>query len=125
MILSALTSSESSQERDRAKLPEKYKWRLTDIYPSEDAWRAAKEKVKSDIPSVEQYRGKVTSSATTLADALDKMYALDKEVSRLFTYTTLLSDQDTRDSGHHGMREEMTQLAAGSAALCASALIKP
>ena len=38
------------------------------------------------------------------------MSALDKDVSRLYVYASLLSDQDTRDAGHHGMQQEMVQL---------------
>src|SRR5215471_4395107 len=74
------------QERERAKIPDKFKWNLADIYPSEEAWRAAKEKAATEILSMQQFRGKVTSSASLLADTLDRQYALDKEVSRLFTY---------------------------------------
>ena len=31
----------TGQERDRAKVADKYKWNLADIYPTEAAWRAA------------------------------------------------------------------------------------
>ncbi len=118
MILSALTTAGSPQDRDRSKIPVKFKWNLADIYSSEEAWRTAKDKVGADIPTMQQFRGKVVSSAKMLADTLDKLYALDKEVSRLFTYATLLADQDTRDSGHQGMRQEMTQLASTFSAEC-------
>ena len=40
----------AAQQRDRASIPEKYKWDLTHIYPSNAAWRAAKEKLEADIP---------------------------------------------------------------------------
>jgi hypothetical protein len=41
----------SAQERDRSKIPDKFKWSLGEVYPSEDAWRAAKEKVVARFPS--------------------------------------------------------------------------
>ena len=34
-----------AQERDRAKIPDQYKWNLADIYPTDAAWRAAKDKL--------------------------------------------------------------------------------
>jgi hypothetical protein len=37
----ALTLSALAQERDRAKIPDTYKWNLADIYPPDAAWRAA------------------------------------------------------------------------------------
>ena len=100
--LLALTVAGMAQERDRGKIPDKYKWNLDDIYPSESAWRAAKDKVGAEVPKLGQFQGKLTSSAATLADALEKMSALDKELSRLYVYASLLADQDTRDSGASG-----------------------
>ena len=81
--LSALTLSGIAQERDRAKIPDKYKWNLSDLYPDDAAWRAAKDKVAAEIPQLGAFKGKLASSPATLADALTKMSALSKELSRL------------------------------------------
>jgi oligoendopeptidase F len=108
----AITLAGPAQERDRVNIPEKYKWNLVDLYSNDAAWRAAKDKVAADTPSMGQYRGKLSSSAKALADALDKMYFLDKELSRLFTYAGLAADEDTRNSERQGMKQEMTQLGA-------------
>ena len=40
------------------------------------------------------------------------MSAFDKDLSRLYSYAMLLADQDTRDSQHEGMKQEMVQLYA-------------
>ena len=101
-----------AQERDRAKIADRYKWNLADIYPNDAGWRAAKEKLAGEIPQLGQYKGRLTSSAGTLADALERQSALDKELSRLYVYASMLADQDTRESGPQGMRQEMVQLAA-------------
>src|SRR5882672_9919379 len=114
--IATLTITAGAQERDRAKIPEQYKWNLADLYANEAAWRAAKEKLAAEIPQIKSFEGKLASSASTLADALDKQYALDKELSRLYVYASLFADQDTRDSGHQGMRQEMVQLASMVAA---------
>ena len=108
----ALTLAAVAQERDRAKIPDKYKWNLADIYPSDAAWRAAKDKLAAELPQLRQYQGKLTSSASTLAEALEKQSAFDKELSRLYVYASMLADQDTRDSAHEGMQQEMVQLAS-------------
>jgi oligoendopeptidase F len=99
-----------AQERDREKIPDKYKWNLADLYPTEAAWRAAKDKLAAEIPALGQYRGKLMSSARVLGDALEAMSRLDKEIARAFVYASMLADQDTRDSMHQGMRQEMVQL---------------
>src|SRR5712691_820222 len=108
-----------AQERDRTKIPDQYKWNLAEICPSEAAWRAAKEKLAAELPELRQFQGKLASSPKVLADALDKDYALDKELSRLYAYASMLADQDTRDAQHQGMRQEMIQLASAFAAQAA------
>src|SRR5215471_463141 len=112
----ALTLSVVAEERDRSAIPDKYKWNLADIYPSDAAWRAAKEAFAAEIPAVGKFKGKLMSSPATLADALDTLYAKVKELSRLQSYAGLLADQNTRDSAHQGMRQEMTQVGSTFAA---------
>jgi oligoendopeptidase F len=110
--LVALTLAAGAQQRDRTNIPDKFKWNLSDIYPSDAAWRAAKDKLTAEIPSLGRFQGRLTLSAGTMADGLDGMFALDKDLSRLFVYASMLADQDTRDSQHQGMLQEMTQVSA-------------
>jgi len=121
--LAALTLSGIAQERDRAKISDKYKWNLSDLYPNDAAWRAAKDKVAAEIPQLGAFKGKLAGSPATLGDALTKMSALSKELSRLYAYAHMLADQDTRDSHHEGMKQEMIQLFATSSA--AGSYIEP
>src|SRR5689334_11722811 len=86
-----------AQERDRSKIPEKYKWNLADLYPSDASWRAAKDAFAAEIPALEKFKGTLTSSPASLADALDAIYSKNKEFRRLASYASLLADQDTRD----------------------------
>ena len=112
VALAALSLQGVAQDRERAQIPDRYKWNLADIYPTHDAWRAAKDRVQSEMSQLGAYRGKLAASAGTLADALDRMYLLDKELSRQYVYASMHADQDTRDAPHQGMRQEMVQLAA-------------
>src|SRR5471030_854410 len=85
-------------ERDRTKIPEKYKWNLTDLYPSDDAWRQAKEQAAARLPELAKFKGTLAGSPQQLAGVLDLENSIDKDFNRLFTYAGLASDQDTRDS---------------------------
>jgi oligoendopeptidase F len=107
--MSVLTTG---QERDRGKIADKYKWNLAEIYPTDAAWRAAKEQVTSELPKLREFQGKLGSSGGTLADALELSSRLDKDISRLYVYASMLADQDTRVSGPQGMQQEMQQLYA-------------
>ena len=108
----AMTVMLAGQERDRAKVPDALKWNLADVYPSEPAWRAQKQKIEQELPKLREFQGALGSSAKTLGDALEFMSRLDKELSRLYVYASMLSDEDTRLSGPQGMQQEMQQLFA-------------
>ena len=102
----------AAQERDRAAIPDKYKWNLSDLYASDEAWRAAKEKLAPQLATIAAFKGTLASSATRLADALDAVNAISRELQKVFVYASLSSDQDTRVSKYQGMQQEMQQIAA-------------
>jgi oligoendopeptidase F len=112
-----------SQERDRSKIPDQYKWDLTAIYPSDAAWRAEKEKMVAQLPTLGEFQGKLASSSKTLADALENQSHLEKDLTRLYLYAALISDQDSRDSNYLAMRQEMIQIATNFGA--ESAYVEP
>jgi len=101
-----------AQERDRSKIPDQYKWNITDIYPSDSAWSEAKEKLIKDLPAVEKYKGKLGSSAQQLYGCLKSVTDISKEFARLYTYASLSLDQDTRVPTYLALQQEMSQLGA-------------
>jgi oligoendopeptidase F len=50
------------------------------------------------------------------AEALETMSRLDKELSRLYVYASMLADEDTRVSEPQGMQQEMEQLKRNASA---------
>ena len=108
----ALVLPAAAQQRDRASIPEQYKWDLTHIYPSNAAWRAAKDKLQGEISSVRGFKGTLGRSPAVLADALERISDLRKTLYRISTYANLQADQDTRQAEHQGMRQEVTLLAS-------------
>ncbi|MSO83612.1 MAG: oligoendopeptidase F, partial [Acidobacteria bacterium] len=113
----------TGQDRDRAKVDEKYTWNLAEIYPSTAAWRVAKDAIKGEVPRVGAFAGRLGSSARTLAEALETRSRLDKELARLYVYASMRSDEDTRESGPQGMQQEMQQLHADFSA--AASYVQP
>jgi oligoendopeptidase F len=99
-----------AQERDRAKVADAYKWNLADIFPEKAAWQKQKEAIKAELPKLREFRGVLGSSGKTLATALEFMSRLDKELSRLYVYASMLADTDTRVSEPQGMQQEMQQI---------------
>jgi oligoendopeptidase F len=121
LVLSALAAF--GQTRDRASIPDRYKWNLTDIYPTDEAWRAAKQKLVADLDGVGKLKGTVAQSPAQMLLVAETITNLNKDFSRLYVYASLNSDQDTRNSTYQAMKQEMAQL--GSAFGAATAWLEP
>ncbi|NUM79356.1 oligoendopeptidase F [bacterium] len=104
------TVSAFAQEKDRSKIPDKYKWDLTQIYPSDDAWKSAKEQLVKDLQKIKAYEGTLAQSPQQLLGCLDLVTDLNKTYSRIYVYASMNSDQDTRESKYLGMVQEMSQI---------------
>ena len=102
----------TEQNRDRANTEQKYTWNLSEIFPDAEAWRAAKDRLRVEVPQIGALAGRLGVSPQALADALDLRSRLDKELTRLYVYASMLSDEDTRKSEPQGMQQEMQQLYA-------------
>ena len=46
------TLTGTAQTRDRASVPEIYKWDLTPLYPSEAAWQSEKAAIAKVVPTI-------------------------------------------------------------------------
>ena len=123
VLFLASSLATNAQERDRSKIPDKYKWNLADIYPTDDAWKAAKQQLVKRIPGVDQFKGKIGRSPKDLLACLDFSFNFSKELARLAVYAGLISDQDTRDASHLAMTQEIRQVGTDYGAR--SAYIEP
>ncbi len=126
----AASSSSLSQQRDRGKIPEAYRWNLGDLYPTDEAWVKAKEAFAGKIGVaekkdgvLEQFRGRLAESPAVLLACLDLSSDLGKEFSRLSAYASMASDQDTRQSEYLKMVQAMGQI--GSTFGAKAAYIEP
>jgi oligoendopeptidase F len=113
LLTAVLATSQSifAAPPERDQVPDQYKWDLTQLYANDDSWRAAKEAFAKKVPSASQFKGTLAQSPAQLLKALDTLSDLNKELSRLYVYAGLLSDQDTRVAKYQAMKNEMAQVA--------------
>lgn len=89
---------------DRTQIAENYKWKVTDIFPSDEAWEAEFSALEQDYPAEKftAYQGKLSDKASLLA-----LYALNDEFSRraekLYLYAHMKNDEDLRVSKYNSM----------------------
>jgi oligoendopeptidase F len=111
VALAVALAASPAVARERADIPERYRWSLTDLFPSDDAWKTARDDLAKRIPGLAQHRGKVGESAEALFRALDAVYAARLSLERLWVYATARADEDTRVAATHQMRQSAQQLA--------------
>jgi oligoendopeptidase F len=112
ICLATTALARTEQQQERSAIPDRYKWNLSEIYPTDEAWRAAKDKLVAELPAVRPFKGALASSPQKLADVLELSSRLAKEFTRLYVYASMTSDQDTRVSKYQGMQQEMAQIGA-------------
>jgi len=111
------------KERERSRIPGKYKWDLGDIYSSDAEWKEAKKDFVSGMARISEFKGMLSESPEKLLACLELVYGLRKEYVRLACYASMQSDLDTRDSGYMAMDQEMGQIGSDFSTL--SSFIEP
>jgi len=110
MMVISLAQSGRGQTQDRAKIPSAQQWRLEDLYPSDTAWKQAKDEVAGRLDGILQYKGKLTDSPASMLACLTLHSEMSKAFGRLYSYAHMKSDQDTRDATYLAMKQEIEQL---------------
>ncbi|WP_442599190.1 oligoendopeptidase F [Neobacillus sp. D3-1R] len=85
-------------------------WRLEDVFATDEAWEKEFQEVKALIPTLEKYEGKLSESADTLYEALQKQDFLMERVGKLYTYAHMRYDQDTTNSFYQGLDDRIRNL---------------
>jgi len=104
------TKPETSAAKERSDIDIKDKWNLDDLYPDLSSWEEAKEKIKPELDKISKHQSTISRSGKGLYEGLEFMSELSKELSRLYVYASMLSDQDTRESDPLSMQGEMSQI---------------
>ena len=112
-----------AQMKERAQVADQDKWRLEDIYESDQSFKQAKEKVTNQFEQILKHKGRLASSAGELLACLELNGRISKELGRLSSYATMKSDEDTRRSKYVAMKQQIEQIATDYRAK--SAFIEP
>ena len=92
----ASTIAETGKVKQRSEIEDKYKWDLSELYPSDAAWETGMEQFKAQIPQMEQFKAKLASSAQTLLHCLALRDSIGFLQERLYVYAYLRLDEDNR-----------------------------
>ena len=80
------------------KASESVVWDLTGVYANDEAWESALETAQAEITTLPRLAGSLGDSSASLSAALNQISSLEKEIARLYVFTSLIFDSDQRDA---------------------------
>src|SRR6478672_9434720 len=93
-----------------AGAPEPGMWDLRDLYPTPQAWTAARDRVKAQAQTLDRYKGTLGKSAASMLAALSAISDVKKEALRLSVYASLKADEDVRIAENQERQQAAQQL---------------
>ncbi|MCL2396799.1 MAG: oligoendopeptidase F [Defluviitaleaceae bacterium] len=92
--------------KTRDQIAPEFKWNLTTLYESDDAWQAAFDVAGAYADAIKANEGKLGASAENLLACLTQRYEISGHLSRLILYSHLKHDEDTANPVYQGMRDK-------------------
>ena len=104
--------------RNRQDIPQKDKWAIEDLYPSDADWEKELETLDADAEKLASYNGQLGRSGQMLYEYLLAMEQLNVKADRLGNYCMRRADEDTRDSACQAMTGQFISKAVAIGAAC-------
>jgi len=98
--------------RDRAEIPEQFKWNLEHIFPGWDAWQQAYQQLDAKIGEYAALQGTLARGAEHLLAALKLSDAIGQLTYKVWYFASLWYDQDQRDNQINAKRQQVQILFA-------------
>lgn len=98
--------------KKREAIDEKYKWDLTTIFATDEAFEAELAEVLTALEDARNLAGTLTDSAENLLAVTDTELALMQRVEKLYVYASMKNDQDTTVSLYQEYQAKVTALYA-------------
>ncbi len=94
----------------RDEIDDRFKWRLEDIYPTEDRWEEDFKAAKSSISKIEDYRGKLGLGGSEFLEAINHYHDTQRILERLYIYARMRRDEDNSNSKYQALSDRAQSL---------------
>jgi oligoendopeptidase F len=98
---------------ERSEVPETFKWRIADIFPSETAWRAGFEEVRALAATLDALARDWTASPEAMGDFMERLEQVNRLGSRLSHFASLQGDMDLGDNRYQALKGEVQSFMVG------------
>jgi oligoendopeptidase F len=104
--------SPSARSRRREDIPDTFKWKLDDIFPSWEAWQSAYRELEQDVERYTTLKGTLARGPAPLLAAFRLSERMGQLAYRVWYYPSLQYDTDQRDNGLNAKRQQVQILFA-------------
>ena len=94
----------------RDEIDPKYKWRLEDIYSSEDDWEADFKKVQQLSGKISSYKGRLAGSMEALLECLELRDELSALTEKVFAYARMRRDENNAEPKYQALTDRAVML---------------
>ena len=95
----------------RSEIDDQYKWRLEDIYATDEDWEKDFEKAREMLGKLDDYRGRLVSSSDNLYQGIELIMEIEEILTRLYAYSHMKSDEDTSNQKYQALNRRAQALA--------------
>ena len=97
-LVTALSATARPETRQRAEIPVEYKWDFTPIFANWDAWEEGLKQMQVKMDAFAALKGTLAQGPEALLHAFKLNDEIGQLQYRVYSYTTLQRDTDTRDN---------------------------
>ncbi|MCM1566274.1 MAG: oligoendopeptidase F [Dehalobacter sp.] len=94
----------------RNEISGEYKWKLEDIYASNDFWEADYKKVKNMADLMAPFKSNMAESALKLLECLNLSTDMTRLFEKVYVYAHMRSHEDSNDSFYQGLADRVDSL---------------
>ncbi|KLU67942.1 oligoendopeptidase F, plasmid [Desulfosporosinus acididurans] len=95
----------------REELPETSKWRLEDIFKTNDLWEQEYANIERLLDEGKKFEGHLGDSSSVLVSCFDWMDDLSLRIEEVYSYARMRRDEDNRQANYQAMTDRAGSLA--------------
>jgi oligoendopeptidase F len=110
-LTDVLAQSETKTVPQRSDMDAKYRWKLEDIFATDQLWEKDFSEVEGLLPKMTEFKGRLSESGRALLECLQLQDSLWNITDRLYVYAGMKQDEDTRVPSYQELYSRARSLA--------------
>lgn len=96
--------------KKRSEVEQQYKWKIEDMFPSDEQWNKETEEIKTLTEELKSYQGRLGESADTLYEFLSLSDKADQLVERVYVYANQKFHEDTTNGVYQDLADKSSNI---------------